>query len=91
MIAIPIYGDRTFEDPSLDDGGRERMYGTKVHQRLNGLDFKTKLVDAGFSVQVYSLDEIPGDYVDRNVTSPHIESDKYLFFGRKQSAARRKC
>jgi SAM-dependent methyltransferase len=90
LIAIPVYGDRTFEDPSLNGEGRQRMYGAQAHQRLNGLDFKAKLVNAGFTVQIYSLDEIPGDYLDGSVTSPHIESDKYLFFARRQVAIQRK-
>ena len=80
LIAVPTYGDTTFEIPGLDYEGRMKMYGIGDHMRLNGLDLKTKLSDAGFSVDVFSFDDVPGRYIDRNVTSPHVESDKYLFF-----------
>ena len=83
VIAIPIYGETTFEDPSLGDEGRKKIYGIKTHHRMNGLDFKVKLTDAGFAVKIYSLDDVPGNYIDRSDMSPHIESDKYLFLCKK--------
>ena len=83
LIAIPIYGEITFEDPELDCEGREKMYGIGDHMRMNGLDFKLKLSDAGFSVDIYSFDDVPGNYIDKSVKSPHLETDKYLFFCKK--------
>lgn len=83
LITIPIYGETTFEDQTLDYSSREKMYGMGNHVRMNGLDFKLKLYEAGFLVDIYSLDDVSGNYVDRNIKSPHIESDKYLFFVRK--------
>lgn len=83
LIVIPIYGEETFEDAGLDYNGREKMYGIGEHMRMNGLDFKIKLANAGFSVNVYSLNDVPGNYIDRNVNSVHVESDKYLFFCKK--------
>ena len=80
VIAIPVYGDTTFEDPSLDFAGREKMYGVGSHQRMNGLDFRHKLAAAGFAVEVHSYDTVPGNYVDRGVRSQHMDSDRYLFF-----------
>jgi SAM-dependent methyltransferase len=80
VIAIPLYGDTTFEVNPLDFTGREKMYGVGSHQRMNGLDFTRKLEGAGFAVTVHSFDTIPGNYVDRSVRSPHMESDKYLFY-----------
>lgn len=80
VIAIPVYGDTTFEDPSLDFAGRERMYGLGCHQRMNGLDFGRKLERAGFAVTLHSFDTVPGNYIDRSVRSPHVESDRYLFY-----------
>jgi hypothetical protein len=83
LIAVPVYGEETFEDPGLDYAGRERMYGVGDHMRLNGLDFKDKLSAAGFTVVLYSIDDVPGPYFDRSAVSPHLESDRYLFFCKK--------
>lgn len=79
LVAVPTYGAVTFEDPSLDDAGRRREYGTDEHVRLNGLDFADKLRDAGFDVTVVSLDEFEGDFFDRSSQSAHVDSDRYLF------------
>lgn len=80
LLAVPTYGDTTFELPELDYAGREKQYGTGDHLRLNGLDFADKLKSAGFAVEIVSYDDIPGNFVDRTVTSPHTESDKFLFY-----------
>lgn len=79
IIAVPTYGDTTYEDPELDYAGRNLHYGTGDHLRLNGLDFAAKLEAAGFDVDIVAIDDVPGNYVDRTVRSPHTESDRYLF------------
>jgi len=84
LVAVPIYGETTFDDDSLDFQQREEMYGIGDHMRLNGLDLKDKLQAAGFEVETLSIDDVPGTYVDRTVRSPHVDSDKYLFWCRKQ-------
>lgn len=83
LIAIPVYGERTLEDLSLDYSGREKMYGIGCHMRMNGLDFRLKLSEAGFQVSILSLDDVQGNYFDRGANSPHIDTDKYLFFCNK--------
>jgi SAM-dependent methyltransferase len=83
LLAVPTYGDTTFEIPGLDYAGRAREYGTGDHLRLNGLDFTDKLKEAGFEVEVVSYDDLPGNFVDRTVVSPHTESDKYIFYCKK--------
>lgn len=83
LIAIPIYGKKTFEDSSLDDEGRIKMYGLAEHMRMNGLDFVDKLSAVGFSADIYSIDTVHGKYLDRRVSSPHVESDKWLFYCKK--------
>lgn len=80
LLAVPIYGEVTFEVSGLDYAGRERQYGIGDHVRLNGLDFIDKLRVAGFDVETVSYDSLPGNFVDRTVASPHTESDKYLFY-----------
>jgi SAM-dependent methyltransferase len=83
LITVPTFGEKTFEIPGLDPKDREKMYGFKGHVRLNGLDLKLKLLDVGFSVTIYSIDDVPGKYIDRNIKSQHTEVNKYLFFCKK--------
>jgi hypothetical protein len=79
MIAVPTYGETTFEDPALDYAGRELQYGTGEHVRMNGLDFADRLAGAGFTIRTISMDDVGGNWVDRSARSPHIDSDRYLF------------
>lgn len=80
ILAVPTYGEDTYENPNFSYEEREVQYGTGDHLRLNGLDFADKLSASGFSVDIVSVDDVPGDFVYRIVHSPHTESDKYLFF-----------
>jgi len=83
LIVIPVYGDTTLELNDLDYDSREKMYGSGKHMRMNGLDFTKKLSAAGFSVDIVSFDDVPGNYMERKIVTPHVESDKYLFFCKK--------
>lgn len=87
LIAVPIYGETTFEDPSLNEVQREKMYGIGDHRRLNGLDLKQKLEKVGFCVRIVATDEVPGNYMDHTASSPHISSDKFLFWCTRPMAA----
>lgn len=84
IIAIPTYGDTTYDDSSLDYAGRAREYGTGNHLRMNGLDFVDKLSGEGWRVDLYSTDDVPGTYLDRTVRTAHTESDRYLFYCTKE-------
>ena len=79
IIAVPIYGSVTYEKAGLHQRERAAEFGAGDHFRLNGLDFAKKLERAGFAVATVSIDDVPGCYFDRSATSPHIESDKFLF------------
>jgi SAM-dependent methyltransferase len=79
IIAVPTYGDKTFEDSALDYAGRELQYGTGEHVRMNGLDFADRLGSIGFAVQVVSMADVGGNWVDRTAKSPHLDSDQYIF------------
>ena len=83
LVAIPIYGEQTFEAEVSDEGESKRLYGTPHKARLNGLDVRDKLADAGFAVEIFTIDDVSGNYVDRDVESPHIDSDRYLFLCHK--------
>lgn len=80
LIAVPIYGESTYEDTSLDSEGRTKMYGLDEHVRMNGLDIAEKFRKAGFRVEIYELDDLEGNFYNETVSSPHIDSDKYLFY-----------
>lgn len=79
LIAVPTYGDVTEEDLSLTPAQRKLEYGINIHVRLYGTDISKKLEEAGFTVQMESIDTIKGNYMERGHESGHVESDKYLF------------
>jgi SAM-dependent methyltransferase len=80
ILAVPTYGEITFENSDFTHEERVAQYGTSDHLRLNGLDFADKLKASGFEVDIVSVEDVQGNFVDRTVHSPHTESDKYLFF-----------
>jgi len=59
------------------------MFGIGDHKRLYGLDLEKKMHSIGFKVDLFSIENITGNYIDRNVESPHVDSDKYLFLCKK--------
>ncbi len=61
------------------------MFGSATHVRLYGLDIVQRLQKPGFAVESYTLDDIPGNYYDKNGRNVVFESEKYLFICRKQS------
>jgi SAM-dependent methyltransferase len=58
ILQVPIWADRTYEDPSIPRSGYLEHYGHRDHVRRYGPDYKTRLEVAGFDV---TLD----DYVRR--------------------------
>lgn len=80
LLALPIYGDTTYEIKELKAHERKSQYGISDHMRLNGLDIKIKLEKAGFKVNIISMEDLKGNYFDLTLKTPHSESDKYLFF-----------
>lgn len=84
LIAVPIYGETTYEDSAVNsDYLRGKIFGNSGHVRLNGLDLSRKLQSAGFEVKIFSIDDLEGNYVDRQCNSVHLQNDKYLFYCRK--------
>lgn len=79
LIAVPTYGKITEEDLSFSPKERKLQYGINIHVRLYGTDVADKLNSIGFEVETESIDTIAGNYMDRNQTSGHLDSDKYLF------------
>jgi SAM-dependent methyltransferase len=53
VVQVPIQGERTDEDPAVrDPEERRRRFGQEDHVRMYGRDFRDRLVDAGFEVDV---------------------------------------
>lgn len=80
LVAVPIYGEFTQEGEGMTFSEREKKFGTGEHMRMYGLDCLRKLEQPGFVVKTVSSDEIPGNYMNRDVVTAHTESDRFLFF-----------
>jgi hypothetical protein len=53
IMQVPIYGERTIENPSvIDPKERRKLFGQEDHVRKYGRDYKDRLEEAGFKVMV---------------------------------------
>jgi SAM-dependent methyltransferase len=61
VVQVPIQGERTQEDPSVrTPEERRRRFGQEDHVRIYGRDFRERLAEAGFHVDVVLYrDQIP--------------------------------
>jgi SAM-dependent methyltransferase len=59
ILLVPIFGERTFEDPSIVDP-RERLkaFHQEDHVRLYGPDYVDRLRDEGFEVEVVGIGDV---------------------------------
>lgn len=54
LVMVPMYGDKTYEDPSITDPGeRKRHFGQHDHVRKYGRDITLRLERAGFQTSVW--------------------------------------
>jgi ubiquinone/menaquinone biosynthesis C-methylase UbiE len=67
ILQVPILRDKTFEKSSIRTRTqRLKYFGQEDHVRQYGLDFKDKLLDVGFRVNVETFDkEISPDIINR--------------------------
>jgi SAM-dependent methyltransferase len=65
LASVPIFGDTTFEDPSVTDPAmRLQLFGQEDHLRIYGKDFIDRLTDAGFNVSLkYARDLFPAQHI----------------------------
>jgi SAM-dependent methyltransferase len=74
VFEVPIRRSepRTHEDPSVTDPReRFRLFGQEDHVRRYGMDFFTRLAEAGFGVKPGRYDEVmPADLVQRHAIWP---------------------
>ncbi len=61
LIQVFMADEKTVEDPSVrDPADRKRLFGQGDHVRRYGTDFAVRLAEAGFSVRLFSAQEIIG-------------------------------
>jgi ubiquinone/menaquinone biosynthesis C-methylase UbiE len=67
ILQVPILRDKTFENPSIKTREqRLKYFGQEDHVRIYGLDFKERLTELGFKVEVENLrEQIPPKSVNR--------------------------
>jgi len=83
ILQVPITVVATFEDATVNsDEQRERLFGQYDHVRRYGLDYKNRLMDAGFSVSVDGFVRELGDKVVRRFG---LIRDEDVYFCRKTS------
>lgn len=71
-VPIDLSQTRTREDPGVTDPDeRLRLFGQEDHVRTYGMDFFTRLAEAGFGVQAGRYDEImPAELIERHAIWP---------------------
>jgi len=66
ILQVPITVVRTIEDPTVTSPvERERLYGQDDHVRRYGLDYRDRLVGAGFKVMVHDFVQELGEATTR--------------------------
>ena len=84
MIAVPTIGEKTHDDPSLSPEDREKIHGIDQHHRLYGTDLADKLESSRLITKIFEFTDIGCDFADLEHPSPHIDSDKYIFYCKKK-------
>lgn len=80
-LLVPITATTTFEDPSVTDPQeRERLFGKTDHVRAYGPDFKERLLESGFSVEVINAAGLLADHAQAQRMQL---KDEELYFCRK--------
>jgi hypothetical protein len=83
MLAVPIFSDKTFEDPSIKTAAdRERVYGQWDHVRMYGSDFVDRLRESGFDVTVDRF--VTG--LSEDMVRRHELSREEIYLCRKRTA-----
>lgn len=59
LIMVPIFADKSFEDPIIvDPEERRRVYGQSDHVRIYGPDFVDRLRDCGWKVEAFAPEDL---------------------------------
>jgi SAM-dependent methyltransferase len=83
ILQVPIQGNTTFEDPTVvNPQERQRLFGQYDHVRQYGLDYKERLVNAGFSVKV---DDFVRELNDHTICRLGLMRKEDVYFCRKEA------
>jgi SAM-dependent methyltransferase len=83
ILQVPLDPERatTFEDPSITDKAeRERIFGQYDHLRVYGLDYPTRLQQAGFEVEAFKAWEV---YPASDFERFRLPAGEVLYIARK--------
>lgn len=83
ILQVPVTTATTFEDPTVvSPEERQRLFGQFDHVRRYGLDYKDRLVRAGFSVMV---DGFVHELDNRTLRRFGLPQEEDVYFCRKQA------
>src|SRR5258708_27445217 len=83
ILQVPIIAETTFEDSTvISPKERERVFGHPEHVRRYGLDYKDRLIQAGFSVTV---DGFLRALDNRTIRRFGLMRDEDVYFCRKKA------
>lgn len=87
ILQVPISTllEKTYEDPNITSPKeREKMFGQHDHVRIYGQDYKNRLEDARFSVEVHNCADEFADFVKKYGLL--AEENIYMCFKKKSNA-----
>jgi SAM-dependent methyltransferase len=59
VVIVPDFSDKTFEDSNVTSPEeREKVFGQRDHVRIYGQDFRERLCEAGFEVEVITVKDL---------------------------------
>lgn len=89
ILQVPILAKTTFEDPAVTSPEeRERLYGQHDHVRKYGLDYRDRLIEAGFSVTV---DEFAKGLDGRTTRYLGLDRSTDVYLCRKEAGDHSSC
>ncbi len=63
FVMVPISGQNTYEDPTIDPADYREVYGQHDHVRRCGLDYGQRMIEAGLSVKVIDIFQLWRDEI----------------------------
>ena len=82
LLQVPITFEKTFQDPNIiTPEDRLKYYGLKDHVRRYGLDYKERLLEGGFLVDVNKyIDNLSEKDIEKYRLVPTGENKEYLYY-----------
>ena len=81
QVPISLSLDRTYEDPTVTaPDEREKKFGQSDHVRIYAKDYKDRLENVGFTVEVYSFRE---EFGDSTINKYALAKDEDIYLASK--------